>query len=96
MGISYRGKAIFEGDITRGNRYREKYLDSVNRFIEKKIAGSSKERDAFMQDIVVEQETYRKRYLEMIGQPVSEYPEDIPAAKMEFAGCDDFCDIYYV
>ena len=96
MGISYKGKDIFEGDIAPGNLYRGKYLESINNFIGKSFAESGKKRDAFMQDIVTEQEAYKKRYLEMIGQPVLDYPGNIPAANMEFVGRDEFCDIYYL
>ena len=32
----------------------------------------------------------------MIGQPVCPYPQNVPNAKMEFVGKDDFCDIYHL
>lgn len=94
--ITYKEKAIYEVTIAAGNPYRKKYLDSVNEFIEKKYAESHKNRDGFMKDIAEKREDYRKRYIEMIGQPVSPYPDDIPNAKTEYIGRDDFCDIYHL
>lgn len=95
--MNYKGKNIFEGDICVGNKYRMKYLESINKFIEKKYSESYVNRDSFInEDIVANQETYRKRYVEMIGQAISPYPDYIPCAKTEYIGKDDFCEIYYL
>lgn len=92
--VSYNGKNIYEGDISTGNNCRKEYLDSVHRFIQKKYVESRSFRDKFMENIAKEQEEYRKDFLDMIGQPVVPYPDNIPNAKSEFIGKDDFCDIY--
>ena len=94
--VKYKGKTIFEGDISAGNQCRKEYLDSVNRFIENKYTESLKTRDSYMENIVEKQEEYRSQFLEMIGQPVSPYPHDIPKAKSQYIGKDDMCDTYYL
>lgn len=92
--LSYKGKNIYEGILKDGNSYRQKYLDSINNFTDKILAESKNKRDAFIENIVSCQEDYRKKYIDMIGQPVTPYPDYIPNAKTEFVGKDDFCDIY--
>lgn len=90
----FNGKAIFECDMSLGNSYRKDYLDSINRFIRKKHDESSVCRDEFMGKISENREEYRKAFVNMIGQPVSPYPNYVPKAKCEHMGKDDFCDIY--
>ena len=91
---TYKGKKIFECDLSANNPSRKKYLDCINDFIEKKFAESVGIRDDFAKDIAFQQEEYRKKFVEMIGQPVVPYPDDIPNVKKTFLGKDDFCDIY--
>ena len=90
----YKGKSIFQADISVGNSHRSAYLDSVHTFIEKKLAESQEKRDAFMENIVSEQATYREKYIAMIGQPVMPYPDFVPRARKEYLGRDGFGDIY--
>ncbi len=94
--VKYKGKTIFEGDISIGNQCRMEYLDSVNRFIENKYTESLKSREIFMTDIAENQELYRNQFLKMIGEPVFPYPENIPKVKSQYMGKDDMCDIYYL
>lgn len=88
----FNGKLIFECTSDVGNTPRRQYYDSINNFLERKFEESHKVRDNFMKDIVSKQEDYRKLYLEMIVQPVNPYPEEIPAAKVNFVGKDEFGD----
>lgn len=90
----YKGKSIFEGDIPSGNSYRKDYVDSINRFVQKKYDESFACRDKFMERITAEQKEHRKAFIDMIGQPVFPYPDYIPNAKSKFIGKDDFCDVY--
>ncbi len=92
--IKYNEKAILQCDLSVGNTCRKEYVDSVNNFIDKKYKESFVKRNDFSQNIVESQEDFRKQYLEMIGQPVYPYPQNIPGAKTELAGKDDFCDVY--
>lgn len=92
----FNGKSIYEGDISNGNLYRQEYVESVNKFINKKLKEGYSNRDRFMADIVSNQEEYREQFIEMIGSPLTPYPNNIPDAKMKFVGKDDFCDIYYL
>ncbi|MBR1969800.1 MAG: acetylxylan esterase [Clostridia bacterium] len=94
--VKYKGKSIFEGDISIGNQCRKEYLDSINSFIENKYAKSLKNRDIFMENVVEKQECYREQFLKMIGEPVSPYPDNVPKAKSQYVGKDDMCDIYYL
>lgn len=94
--VKYKGKAIFEGDISKGNQCRKEYLESIERFIENKYAESLKTRDSYMENIGEKQEGYRSQFLKMIGEPVSPYPDDIPKAKSQHIGKDDMCDIYHL
>lgn len=94
--VTYKDKNIFCGKLSAGNPYRKEYAESIDRFIQKRYSECRANRDKFMKDIAVKQEEYRKRYVDMLGQPVSEYPEDIPAAKTELVGKDDFCEIYHL
>lgn len=95
MGI-YNGKQFLEENPHNGDRYRREYLTSVLNFIEQKYKESYKERDTFISadDFPEKQEYYRGEYLKMIGTPVKEYPTDIPAAKQEYIGEDDFGKVY--
>ena len=92
----YNGKAIFDGDISVGNKFRKEYIDSIENFIEEKYAKSVETRNSFMANIVENQDIYRGRFLKMIGEPVSLYPDTIPKAKVCRVGKDDMCDIYYL
>lgn len=91
---NYNGKSIYESDVSAGNICRREYLDSINKFIQKKYTESLDNRNNFMKDVAAKQEDYRKRYLAMIGEPVFPYPDYIPDAKVNHMGKDDFCDIY--
>lgn len=91
---TYKGKSIYEGDISIGNKCRKEYLDSIEKFIENKYTESLKSRDSFMENIGEKQEEYRSQFLEMIGQPISPYPDYIPKAKSQHIGKNDMCDIY--
>ena len=93
MGL-FNEKRIYDGDITAGNRCRQDYVNSINKFIEKMYSESSEKRDGIKDDIVKNQGEYRKKFLEMIGSPVSMYPDNIPDAKYEFVGEDDFSKLY--
>ena len=92
----YNGKKILNLNISDGNPYREEYLNSINRFIEKRQQECKIKRDEFISGITENQEEYRKKYLEMIGQPISPYPDYTPNVKSEYVGKDDFCDIYHL
>ncbi len=92
----YKGKKIYNGSITVGNPYRRDYRDSVNAFLDKKIKEGVSQRDEFMRDIVEDQQRYRQQFVDMIGTPVSPYPDTVPASKSEYIGSDDFCDITYM
>lgn len=94
--VRYKGKSIYEADISIGNQCRKEYLDSIEKFIENKYTESLKSRNSFMEDITENQELYRKQFLKMIGEPVSPYPDNIPKAKSQYIGKDDMCDIYYL
>ena len=59
---SYNGKNAFECDIGRGNKYRQEYFESVQKWIDKRYDECSKKRDNFMSDIVNEQEEYAGPY----------------------------------
>ena len=92
----FKGKKIYNGDITVGNPYRQQYLDSVNKYIKNITEQSAGKRDFFMRDIVINQQKYREQFVDMIGTPMSPYPDTVPAVKSDFIGSDDFCDIYYM
>ena len=92
--VKFNDKSIFEGDIVSGNYCRKDYLDSINNFIDNKYKEAINNRNIYMEDITKKQDEYRDEYVKMIGQPVYPYPTDIPAAKTEYIGSDDFCKIY--
>ena len=93
----YKGKYIYEGDPHGGDSYREAYLNSVNKFIEKKLEETYARREEFMPNeaLAKHQEKYRRALLEMVGSPVGDdYPTDIPAIESEYVASDDLSDIY--
>lgn len=93
----YKGKTIFETDLTLGNQYRKEYLNSIERFVENKYKEGEKNRDKlFGENLAGNQSKHREDFLKMIGQPVSVYPETVPVAEYQKAGSDDMCDIEYV
>lgn len=95
--LKFNGKEIFSIDFSAANRFRKEYLDSVNRFIEKGYSEGAGNRKNYVNvEIVANQEKYREAYLKMIGQPVWPYPSNVPNAKTEYVGSDDFCDISYL
>lgn len=89
---TFNGKNFLEEDAHNGDRHRKEYLQSVLNLIDKKYAESYEERASFMpaESFPEKQEFYRDEYLKMIGSPVKEYPKDIPCAKKEKIGEDDF------
>ena len=94
--ITYNGKNVLQTDVHGGDKFREAYLNSVNRFIEKKLSETYSERESFMtpEALVENPEKYRKALLDMLGSPVKEYPTNVPTYEKEFVGSDDFSDIY--
>ena len=95
--VKYKGKQIYQGNVSLGNHLRKEYLESINKFIDQKYSESFRKRDEFCdKDIVQKQEVYRKQYIDMIGEPVYPYPEYCPKAKSTYVGKDDMCDIYYL
>ncbi len=94
--LQYNGNELFQKGFEGGNRYRRDYVDSITAFVEKRYAESAEKRDFFNELIVENQEEYRERYLDMIGQPMKPYPNDVPRAKSEYVGSDDLCDVYYL
>ncbi len=93
---TFNGKRFLEDDAHNGDRHRSEYLQSVLEFIDKKYKESYDKRASFMpaEDFPEKQEYYRGEYLKMIGSPVKEYPTDIPNAKKELIGEDDFGTAY--
>ena len=95
--MDYKGKDLLQCSLEKGNVFRQEYLDSINKFIDKKFSESESKRDAFMGDKVVEnQEKNRQYFLDLIGCPVNPYPTDIPNAKRTLIGQDQTCIAYYM
>ena len=88
----FNGKKIFECGLAEGNACRREYRDSVFAYIDRKYKESIENRDAFMSDIVGNQENYRKKFIGMLGSP--DYPCGTPLAKTVHIGFDDFCNVY--
>ena len=95
---TYNGKFFLEDDPHHGDQCRKEYLQSVLNFIDKKFKESVTMRDEFMsiEHFPENQEFYRCEYLKMIGSPVLNSPDTIPAVKEEKIGSDDFCTMYRV
>ena len=91
---TYNGKNIFKGELACGNAYRQEYVDSINRFIQKRYDESYALRNTYLENITQAQEEYRNAFIDMIGQPVMPYPDSVPNAKCVHIGKDDFCNIY--
>ena len=93
---TFEDKVLFEEDPTKGDSSRQKYLNSVNSFIEKKFLEGDKARMQMFStsDYIQNVSHYREKFIEMIGSPVESYPATVPECRTEFVGEDDFGKMY--
>ena len=91
---TFNGKKYYRCPETDGDSYRQKYIDSINAFIEGGYAEAIGKRGEYCSPaaMAADREGFRQKYLEMIGSP--EYPGYVPQMEKEYAGEDDFCKIY--
>ncbi|MBQ8388489.1 MAG: hypothetical protein IJX46_06165 [Clostridia bacterium] len=93
---TFNGKEFYRCPMTDGDGYRQRYVDSVNAFIEKGLSEAAEKRAEFCspEAMAADREGFRAKYLRMIGSP--EYPSDTPTAEREFVAQDGFCSIYRI
>lgn len=85
----------FSGNGDSGKKYRQEYVDSINRFIDKMQKDAKKIRTEHCRDILKDPEKYRAEYCEMLGFPLNR-PIDhtAPKVKSEYIGSDCECKVY--
>lgn len=74
-------KPLYEEDSNGGLPFREAYLASVQRLIEKRRAQCQARRDAFGASISEKREEARRQYLEMLGWPLTEEPQPVRSVR---------------
>lgn len=84
----------FRENTSVGDVYREKYLNGIDKLIEKKRKDSAFARDEYVKDIFEDGDRYRMEYAKMIGLDIKR--EDDVVMKKEFLTNDNGIDIYRV
>lgn len=94
--MKYKNKNIYEENPSSANCYRQEYADSIERYISRLEEKSYKNREQFMpsQNFAENIESYRSKYIEMLGAPLIGYKSSIPKVKSEYTASDDVCKIY--
>ncbi|MDY6315238.1 MAG: hypothetical protein SPL89_08760 [Clostridia bacterium] len=96
--MTFNGKSLISCGHAGGDSFRRLYFEALEKYISDAENSAYSKREVFMpcKKLKADPEYYRKKYIEMIGQPVSEYPSDIPIATVEKFGEDDFGEYSYV
>lgn len=77
-----------------GNKYRQEYLDSVLRMIDKRKAEAQKNRDEFDKKLVKDPEGFRQKYKEMLGWPLCDMAKNgVPNVREELVTSEDGIDV---
>ncbi|MBO5955830.1 MAG: prolyl oligopeptidase family serine peptidase [Clostridia bacterium] len=79
-----------------GNPFRQEYLDSVNRLLDKKLKEAQEKRREFDKELLADPEGARKKFKETLGWPLTQERGDIPTVKMVHVVTDGEIDIYRV
>lgn len=94
----YKDYRLYSEDFAVADGYRKAYSDSLYAAIDKLRAESAAKRDAFMPPTAYarDKEAFRRKYVEMLGAPLTEYTGSAPPATEEFVAADDLCEIIRV
>ena len=94
----FKNYNLYTEEPTAANHYRQEYSDSLYAYIDKLKQNSNKAKDSFMQpqELAKDPERFREMYIRMLGSPLTEYTNEVPTGKEEFAASDDLADIYRV
>ncbi len=79
-------------DKTKGNRYRQDYLNTLNEFIAKKQKEADSKRN--LKEIRDNQGKYRNELIKMLGYPLTEYKYDIPECHRELITVENGINVY--
>jgi len=92
----YHGKQIYEEPFDTANQCRKDYATSINSFLEQHKLLSAKNREDFMPPFKLKDdlEGYRRKYIALLGYPLTEYKPFVPNVKREFVAKDDMCEIF--
>lgn len=92
--MEFKNKKIYTDTPGGGREYRQRYVDSLHRYIEKGFAEAEAARDARLspEKMAADRETFRAEYCQMLGV---DYREGMPPPSVtaEYVGQDDFCKI---
>ena len=79
-----------------GNPFRQEYLDSINRLLEKKLSEASEKRREFDKELLANPESARKQFAELLGWPLTEKRMGVPNVEMFHVVTDGEIDLYRV
>ena len=94
--MQYKGKNIYEENPSAADCYRQKYVDSIGRYLSELEAEAYGNREKFMlaRKFPKTIEFYRENYIKMLGTPLTDYKKSVPDVKRESVTSDDVCKIY--
>ncbi len=77
---------------------RREYVSSLNSFVASLEEKSYSARDEFMpaDSFFRNIESYRKKYIDMLGSPLSQYEKSVPPSSYSFVAEDTNCNIYRI
>ena len=91
----FKDYKLYTEDFSAADSYRQAYSDSLYAFIAAKRTDSAAVRDAFMppEAYARDPESFRRRYVEMLGAPLTEYAYSVVSGKEDYVATDDLCRI---
>lgn len=92
----YNGKNCYTERTENSLMYKNMYLDSINRFIDKYQLKAKSIRDEYVtpEKLAADREFYREEFLKQIGYPRFDNLSIVPNVKKEYVADDDMCSIY--
>ena len=93
--VQFKDYKLYSEDFSVADGYRQAYSDSLYAYIAAKRADSAAMRDAFMppEAYARDPESFRRRYIQMLGAPLTEYAYSVVPGKEEYVATDDLCRI---
>lgn len=94
--MNYKGRVCYTESVEKAKPYKEMYLNSIRKFLDKNYASAKECRAGFVspEKMAKNREFYVEEYRRLIGIPDISGENTIPHVKREFVAKDEMCEIF--
>ncbi len=84
----------YKEDFSAGRKFRDDYLKSIEKLLDKRMEDAKRERELFVDEIIKAPEKALEKFKDMLGWPLNEEkPEGAPKVKETFVASENGIDI---